>query len=114
MRNDKVAEQLSIIFKLLASPQRLKILTSLKERPHNVSELVEETGMEQSALSHQLRLLRHAQVVAAQKRGRQVYYELVDSHILTLLDNAREHVVHVLGNMTHDEAIAKEKSEKSN
>lgn len=114
MTDDKVEEQLSVIFKLLANPQRLRILTLLREGPHNVSELVDETGMEQSALSHQLRMLRNAQVVTAEKQGRQVYYELVDSHILTLLDNARKHVVHVLDHMTHDEAIAKEKNKKSN
>lgn len=114
MTDDKVEEQLSVIFKLLANPQRLRILTLLREGPHNVSELVDETGMEQSALSHQLRMLRNAQVVTAEKQGRQVYYELVDSHILTLLDNARKHVVHVLDHMTHDEAIAQEKNKKSN
>ncbi|GAO99261.1 ArsR/SmtB family transcription factor [Fructobacillus ficulneus] len=103
MKKD-VQKELSLIFKLLGSEKRLAILTLLREKPYSVSELVDQLQMEQSAVSHQLQMLRDAQVVTVEKRGRLAYYQLNDSHILTLLNNAEGHVQHVLNHQTHAEA----------
>ncbi|GAP03061.1 arsR family transcriptional regulator [Fructobacillus pseudoficulneus] len=111
MKKD-VQHELSIIFKLLGSERRLSILALLRDRPCSVSEIVDELKMEQSAVSHQLQMLRVAQVVTVNKVGRSVYYQLNDSHILTLLNNAENHVSHVLKHQTHAEAEAEKKSEK--
>ncbi|MDF7637238.1 metalloregulator ArsR/SmtB family transcription factor [Leuconostocaceae bacterium ESL0958] len=103
-----MTNELSHIFKLLGSPIRLRILTLLQQGPWSVSDLAVALEMEQSALSHQLRLLRLEQVVTVEKDGRTVYYQLTDSHILQLLGNAEAHVRHVLRNQSHQEALAAE------
>ncbi|MCK8627836.1 ArsR/SmtB family transcription factor [Fructobacillus cardui] len=110
MKKD-VQHELSIIFKLLGSERRLAILALLREKPCSVSEIVDQLSMEQSAVSHQLQILREVQVVTVEKVGRSVYYQLNDSHILTLLNNAEHHVDHVLRQMSHAEAVAEEQAE---
>ncbi|MFL1696465.1 ArsR/SmtB family transcription factor [Weissella kandleri] len=91
----EMIDELEQIFKLLGNRTRLKIITLLREHAYNVKELVATLEMEQSAVSHQLKLLREAQLVQTTKRGRTVYYYLADSHILILLDNALIHMDHV-------------------
>lgn len=91
----KAISELEKIFKILGNKQRLTILELLRSRSYSVSEIVGILNMEQSAVSHQLRVLREAQLVQAEKRGREVLYYLSDSHILILLDNALKHVDHV-------------------
>lgn len=91
----EMIDELEQIFKLLGNRTRLKIITLLREHTYNVKELVAALEMEQSAVSHQLKLLREAQLVQTTKRGRTVYYYLADSHILILLDNALIHMDHV-------------------
>ncbi|CAK1232938.1 metalloregulator ArsR/SmtB family transcription factor [Fructobacillus evanidus] len=110
MKKD-VQHELSIIFKLLGSERRLAILALLRDKPCSVSEIVDQLSMEQSAVSHQLQMLREAQVVTVEKVGRSVYYQLNDSHILTLLNNAEHHVDHVLRQMSHEEAVAGKQAE---
>lgn len=109
----RILEELSHIFKLLSAEKRLAILMLLQERTYTVSELVEELGMEQSAVSHQLKALREEQVVTDEKVGRTVTYRLTDSHIIDLLENAEEHVGHLVKNETHAEWLADETSRKN-
>ncbi|MGX4592626.1 ArsR/SmtB family transcription factor [Leuconostoc sp. JNUCC 76] len=103
--------ELEKIFKLLGNKQRLIILELLRERSYSVSEIINSLGMEQSAVSHQLKLLREAQLVETEKRGREVLYGLSDSHILILLDNALKHVSHTLAEDTN-QISNQEKSKK--
>jgi len=79
----------------LAAPSRLRILGRLREGPASVTELAAATGMEQSAVSHQLRMLRHLGLVAGQRAGRSVVYALYDSHVVMLLDEAVYHAGHL-------------------
>ncbi|HEU4976941.1 MAG TPA: metalloregulator ArsR/SmtB family transcription factor [Baekduia sp.] len=79
----------------LATPSRLRILARLHDGPASVSELATAVGMEGSAVSHQLRLLRHLGLVVGQRDGRQVVYELHDDHVAELLQQAVAHVEHV-------------------
>ncbi|MDR3241637.1 MAG: metalloregulator ArsR/SmtB family transcription factor [Lactobacillaceae bacterium] len=102
MKKEAINE-LEQIFKLLGNKQRLTILELLRERAYSVSEIVAALQMEQSAVSHQLKLLREAQLVQTKKQGREVLYCLSDSHVLILLDNAMHHVDHVLLHETHEE-----------
>ena len=60
-----------------------------------MTELAAATGMEQSAVSHQLRMLRHLGLVAGQRAGRSVVYALYDSHVAMLLDEAVYHAGHL-------------------
>lgn len=113
MKKEAIIE-LEKIFKLLGNKQRLIILELLRERSYSVSEIINSLGMEQSAVSHQLKLLREAQLVETEKRGREVLYGLSDSHILILLDNALKHVSHTITVNVNDTTrqVKKEKPKK--
>ncbi|MER5513264.1 metalloregulator ArsR/SmtB family transcription factor [Streptomyces sp. NPDC002763] len=79
----------------LATPSRLHILARLQEGPCAATELADAVGMEQSACSHQLRLLRNLGLVTTERRGRSVIYALYDNHVAELLDQALYHVEHL-------------------
>jgi ArsR family transcriptional regulator, nickel/cobalt-responsive transcriptional repressor len=79
----------------LATPSRVRILGRLSAGPCSVNELAEAVGMEPSAVSHQLRLLRHLGLVVGQRDGRRVVYDLYDDHVGELLGQAISHVEHV-------------------
>src|SRR3982751_2020343 len=78
----------------LAAPSRVRILARLREGACSVSELAEAVGMEGSAVSHQLRLLRHLGLVVGERSGRTVVYALHDAHVADLIDQAVWHVEH--------------------
>jgi DNA-binding transcriptional ArsR family regulator len=79
----------------LATPSRVRILARLREGGCSVNELAEAVEMEPSAVSHQLRLLRHLGLVIGERSGRTVVYALHDSHVADLIDQAVWHVEHV-------------------
>jgi DNA-binding transcriptional ArsR family regulator len=79
----------------LATPSRLLILTQLRQGPLPVSDLADAVGMEQSAVSHQLRLLRNLGLVTGTRHGRSIVYSLYDNHVAQLLDEAVYHVEHL-------------------
>jgi DNA-binding transcriptional ArsR family regulator len=101
------ASDIAATLQALATPSRLRILAHLKEGPCAATELADAVGMEQSACSHQLRLLRNLGLVVGERRGRSVIYALYDNHVAELLDQALFHVEHLrLG--LHDEPAAAE------
>jgi ArsR family transcriptional regulator, nickel/cobalt-responsive transcriptional repressor len=65
----------------LATPSRVRILGRLHAGPCSVGELADAVGMEPSAVSHQLRLLRHLGLVVGRRDGRRVVYDLYDEHV---------------------------------
>jgi DNA-binding transcriptional ArsR family regulator len=79
----------------LSAPSRLRILARLHTGPASVNEIAAAVGMEGSAVSHQLRLLRHLGLVTGQRDGRQVVYELHDDHVAEMLEQVVGHVDHV-------------------
>ena len=79
----------------LSTPSRVLILDHLRRAPRPVAELAAAVGMEQSAVSHQLRMLRHLGLVTGERRGRQVVYALYDEHVGDLVAQALGHVEHV-------------------
>ena len=79
----------------LAAPSRVRILGRLSSGACSVNELADAVGMEPSAVSHQLRLLRHLGLVVGQRQGRRVVYDLYDDHVGELLEQAISHVEHV-------------------
>ena len=79
----------------LATPSRLLILARLRRGACTVTELSREIGMEQSAVSHQLRLLRHLGLVTGTRQGKNTIYALYDSHVAILLDEAVYHSEHL-------------------
>src|SRR5580700_3419272 len=90
-----VADRVADAMQGLAAPSRVLILAQLRERPHSVSELVAAVNMQQSAVSHQLRLLRDIGLVVGEKQGRNVVYSLYDAHVAELIDQAVWHIEHL-------------------
>ena len=85
-------EKLSELFKALGEPTRVKILWALSLHEMCVCELAESLEMTQSAVSHQLRLLKNAKLVRARREGRSMYYCLADAHVSLLFSQGLEHV----------------------
>jgi DNA-binding transcriptional ArsR family regulator len=79
----------------LATPSRLRILGRLHAGACSVNELADAVGMESSAVSHQLRLLRHLGLVVGRRDGRRVVYDLYDDHVGEMLEQAISHVEHL-------------------
>ena len=79
----------------LATPSRLLILARLRHEPCTVTQLAQDVGMEQSAVSHQLRLLRHLGLVVGTRQGKNTVYALYDNHVAMLLDEAVYHSEHL-------------------
>jgi DNA-binding transcriptional ArsR family regulator len=90
-----VAEQVADTMFALSTPSRVEILGCLLDGPHSVKELTESLGMEQSAVSHQLRVLRdHLLVSVVERVGRTRVYALHDEHVTALFAAALRHVEH--------------------
>ena len=89
------AKSVATTLQALATPSRLLILDRLREGSATVGQLAETVGMEQSAVSHQLRLLRNLGLVDGIREGRSVVYSLYDSHVAQLLDQAIFHAEHL-------------------
>ena len=90
---DELLSDLSDLFKLFADSTRLKILYALFESEMCVCAIAELLGMEQSAISHQLRVLKDANLVASRRAGRTVYYHLSDDHVRTIIAQGFEHLI---------------------
>lgn len=91
----EAAAHVATTLQALAAPSRLLILTELRHGPRPVTELAEAVGMEQSAVSHQLRLLRNLGLVTGTRTGRSIVYSLYDNHVAQLLDEAVYHSEHL-------------------
>ncbi|MDQ2707039.1 MAG: metalloregulator ArsR/SmtB family transcription factor [Actinomycetota bacterium] len=91
----ETAAHVATTLQALATPSRLLILTELRQGPRPVTELAEAVGMEQSAVSHQLRLLRNLHLVTGTRTGRNIVYSLHDHHVAQLIDEAVHHTEHL-------------------
>ena len=83
---------LADLFKMLGDPTRVRILDTLAQGERCVCDIADLVGMSESAVSHQLRLLRATRLVRVRRVGRQAFYALDDHHIIGLLHDARRHV----------------------
>jgi DNA-binding transcriptional ArsR family regulator len=89
------AHEVAQTMQALATPSRVRILGRLRHSPGAVGELAAAVGMERSAVSQQLRVLRHLGLVIGERRGRSIVYALHDSHVADLLDQAVYHIEHL-------------------
>ena len=92
--NGLTSTHLAATFKALADPTRIRIISILVQTELCVCDLAATLGMTQSAVSHQLRLLREMRLVKSRKDGRIVYYMLDDEHIRDLFQRGLEHIEH--------------------
>ncbi len=83
---------LSDFFKLMGDSTRIQLLWALEENEMCVGDLANLLNMTKSAVSHQLKILRSAKLVKAEKRGKNVFYALSDHHVKTILEMALEHL----------------------
>ncbi|PIE56910.1 MAG: transcriptional regulator [Desulfobulbus propionicus] len=89
---DNQMQELAQFFKVFAEASRIRILMVLYIREQCVCDLVDILDMNQPAVSHQLRVLRAANVVKSRKEGKHVYYSLDDDHVRELLYDGLEHI----------------------
>lgn len=89
--------RLAETFKVMGDPTRISIIQALSLQELCVCDLAAVLGMTQSAVSHQLRILRNLQLVKYRKEGKVVHYSLDDDHIIRLFREGLEHVYHQNG-----------------
>lgn len=94
MLNDDTVQDLADMFKILGDPTRIKILHVLTRGEMCVCDIAETVGMNQSAVSHQLRTLRSARLVKFRKEGKEARYSLDDDHVISLMCQGLEHISH--------------------
>ena len=83
---------LAELFKIFGDSTRIKILYALFESELCVCDIAELLGLTQSAISHQLRLLKQSKLVKYRREGKTVYYSLADGHVYTIIGQGMEHV----------------------
>ena len=83
---------LAELFKIFGDSTRIRILYVLFEAEVCVCDLAEALNMTQSAISHQLRILKQNKLVKSRREGKSVFYSLADDHVRTIIDQGREHI----------------------
>lgn len=94
---DAAVEALAETFKVLGDTTRVRILDVLSRSEVCVQDIAQRLGLTESAVSHQLRLLRGMRLVRPRRAGRQVFYTLDDQHIVRLFEQGLEHVEERVG-----------------
>ncbi len=92
--SDEIIYDMADFFKVFSDSTRVKILYTLLESEMCVGDLVEALNLNQSAISHQLRVLRQNNIVKFRKEGKAVIYSLDDSHVFEILSQGLSHLMH--------------------
>jgi len=85
--------QLAELFRLLGEPNRLRLVAACLDGPRSVGDLTAAVGVSQSLASQHLRLLRAGRLLKQSRLGKNVFYELPDCHVRTMLTNMMDHVL---------------------
>lgn len=91
---DKVCSDISDFFKIFGDYTRIKILYAIKEHEVCVNDLSVMLGMNQPAVSYQLKILKKHKLVSSRQEGKMTLYQLNDHHVFELLDTALVHLTH--------------------
>jgi len=97
MPQEEKLYDLAELFKVFGDTTRVKIISALFEAEMCVCDIAELLHMTQSAISHQLRVLRQARLVKHRKEGKVVFYSLDDEHIKTIFNQGLEHILEPRG-----------------
>ena len=92
MPEDYIVDEMEQVLHIASDFTRLKIMYSISDSEKSVTEIMTEVGVSQSLASHQLKVLREANLVATRKEGTRVFYRLADDHVIALLNVVFEHV----------------------
>ena len=93
LRSNDVLEELADLYKVFGDSTRVKILTALTQSEMCVSEISEFLEITQSAVSHQLRVLKTSGLVKIKRSGKNIYYSLADEHVGAIIDCGMEHLL---------------------
>ncbi|MBQ2736697.1 MAG: winged helix-turn-helix transcriptional regulator [Clostridia bacterium] len=93
LRSNDVLEELAELYKVFGDSTRVKILTALTQSEMCVSEISEFLEITQSAVSHQLRVLKTSGLVKIKRSGKNIYYSLADEHVGAIIDCGMEHLL---------------------
>ncbi|MBO5891853.1 MAG: winged helix-turn-helix transcriptional regulator [Oscillospiraceae bacterium] len=88
----EVLEEIAELFKGFCDPTRVHILSLLQQRECCVNQIAEAVELSQSAISHQLRLLKQMHLIKFRREGKNILYSLADGHVKTILEMGLEHV----------------------
>lgn len=80
------------LFKVFGDSTRIRILYSLFNREKNVTEICQELQMNQSAISHQLKILKSNKLIKNRRDGKIIYYSLNDDHVYNIINQGLEHI----------------------
>lgn len=89
---DELLYDLADLFRVFGDSTRIKILYALHDSERCVQDIAEAVALSQSAVSHQLRVLRDSKLVRFRREGKTVYYALDDDHVRTILSVGMEHL----------------------
>ncbi len=92
MPDEECLYDLAELFKVFGDSTRIRILYALFESELCVCDIAEVLNMTQSAISHQLRVLKQARLVRNRREGKQIYYSLADDHVRTIIGQGMEHI----------------------
>lgn len=92
MPQDSIIDEMESLLNIASDFTRLKIMYAISEGERSVGDIVAEVGASQSLVSHQLKILRRANLVTVRREGTHVYYQLADDHVIALLNVVYEHV----------------------
>ena len=92
MPDDNKLYDLAELFKIFGDESRLRILFKLGEGELCVEDLSDGLNMSQSAVSHQLRILKGSRLVKGRRDGKRIFYSLADDHVHSIIAQGREHV----------------------
>lgn len=90
--SEEKMSDLADLFKIFGDTTRLRILFTLFDDERSVSEIAQILNMTQSAVSHQLAVLRTSKLVGSRRDGKQIFYFLADEHVHTIVAVGREHI----------------------
>jgi len=89
----EILEQIADLFKAFGDTTRVQILSQLTECELCVTEISQRIALSQSAVSHQLRILKQMHLIKYRREGKNILYSLADNHVLTILQMGLEHVL---------------------
>ena len=92
--NHKYLDKMVNTFKAIGDETRLKIITLVMNEPLKVSSISEKVGLSQSAVSHQLHILKVNNIVKKERKGKETYYSLDDDHVKEVIETMYEHALH--------------------
>ncbi len=93
MVTEELLYDLADLFKVFSDSTRVRIMFLLNEGEMPVNDISQRMNMNQSAISHQLKILRQNKLIKSRREGKQIFYSLADEHVHTILEMGKEHLL---------------------